>query len=291
MSLSGEGHQEAAKGEKRRPDSEHQVALTSKPKKRLYRARAHSNPLNDHSFDVPLTPKHVNWSAHYPAWFQQQQQQQQQEQPGDQQHDSSHQDQDKVAKEVEHLDVGCGFGGFLIKLAELYPDKLSLGLELRDKVTEYVAARIETLRENAAKAGGGESTTDYGNVAVLRANAQKDLPHYFRNAQLTKVFFLFPDPHFKACNHRRRIISQQLLDEYAHFIRPGGLVYTITDVEELGKWMQGHLDRHPMFLRVSDEELERDGDEAFAFLPTASEEAQKVKRNEGRTYRAVFRRV
>ena len=132
---------------------------------------------------------------------------------------------------------------------------------------------------------------EFQNASVLHTNAMRYLPNYFEKGTLSKIFFCFPDPHFKACNHRRRIISQQLLDEYAHFIRPGGLVYTITDVEELGKWMQGHLDRHPMFLRVSDEELERDGDEAFAFLPTASEEAQKVKRNEGRTYRAVFRRV
>ena len=32
------------------------------------------------------------------------------------------------------MDVGCGFGGLLIRLAPLYPDKLMLGFELRDKV-------------------------------------------------------------------------------------------------------------------------------------------------------------
>lgn len=33
------------------------------------------------------------------------------------------------------MDVGCGFGGLLIRLAPLYPDKLMLGFELRDKVS------------------------------------------------------------------------------------------------------------------------------------------------------------
>jgi tRNA (guanine-N7-)-methyltransferase len=36
--------------------------------------------------------------------------------------------------QVRFVDVGCGFGGLLIRLAPLYPDKLMLGFELRDKV-------------------------------------------------------------------------------------------------------------------------------------------------------------
>ena len=31
------------------------------PKKAIYRARAHSNPLNDSVFPVPLSPDHVEW--------------------------------------------------------------------------------------------------------------------------------------------------------------------------------------------------------------------------------------
>jgi tRNA (guanine-N7-)-methyltransferase len=45
------------------------------------------------------------------------------------------------------------------------------------------------------------------------------------------------DPHFKVANHRRRIIQPCLLTEYAHIMAPGGWLYTITDVPELGEWM------------------------------------------------------
>ena len=44
------------------------------------------------------------------------------------------------------------------------------------------------------------------------------------------------DPHFKAANHRRRIIQRTLLAEYAYLLAPGGILYTITDVEALGDW-------------------------------------------------------
>ena len=33
------------------------------PRKRMYRARAHSNPLNDASFDVPAHPDEYDWRA------------------------------------------------------------------------------------------------------------------------------------------------------------------------------------------------------------------------------------
>lgn len=41
------------------------------------------------------------------------------------------------------------------------------------------------------------------------------------------------DPHFKKANHRRRIISHALLSEYAFCLAPGGIIYTITDVQEV----------------------------------------------------------
>ena len=75
------------------------------------------------------------------------------------------------------------------------------------------------------------------------------------SAQLSKMFFCFPDPHFKAKNHRRRIISAALLDEYAYCLREGGRLYTITDVPELHDWMVRHCTAHPAFVRITDEEL------------------------------------
>lgn len=35
---------------------------------------------------------------------------------------------------MRFADVGCGFGGLTVRLATLFPDKLVVGMELRDKV-------------------------------------------------------------------------------------------------------------------------------------------------------------
>jgi len=52
------------------------------------------------------------------------------------------------------VDIGCGYGGLLCKLftkkliffkdelSKLYPEKLSLGIEIRDKVVEYSCDKL-----------------------------------------------------------------------------------------------------------------------------------------------------
>ena len=47
-----------------------------------------------------------------------------------------------------------------------------------------------------------DTTSHYQNCAVLRANAMKYLPNFFRKGQLSRIFFLFPDPHFKKHKHK-----------------------------------------------------------------------------------------
>ena len=54
----------------------------------------------------------------------------------------------------------------------------------------------------------------------------------------------------------------------------GGILYTITDVAELGDWIQTHLNNHSMFERLSDEELL--ADPIVPQLTATSEEGQKV---------------
>ena len=52
--------------------------------------------------------------------------------------------------------------------------------------------------------------------------------NYFRHGSLDKIFICFPDPHFKTKNHRRRIISYNMLTEYAYLLGKEGRLYTIT---------------------------------------------------------------
>jgi tRNA (guanine-N7-)-methyltransferase len=67
------------------------------------------------------------------------------------------------------------------------------------------------------------------------------------------MFICFADPHFKKVNHRRRIINQQLLTDYAYILKPEGRIYEVTDVKDLHDWNCMHLDRHPMFEKIPED--------------------------------------
>merc|ERR1719427_918213 len=181
------------------------------PQKKYFRQRAHSNPLSDHELDYPSNPQQMDWSLHYPDYFNQQTEQK---------------------KEVEVVDIGCGYGGLLINLANILPNTLSLGMEIRVKVSSYVRTRISKLRLQQSQIGGKEEeeTSDYQNIACIRANAMKHMPNFFRKGQLRKAFILFPDPHFKRQKLKWRVVSPLLLAEYAYVLGVNALVYTITDV-------------------------------------------------------------
>lgn len=226
------------------------------PRKRFYRQRAHSNPFSDHELIYPARPEDMNWRELYD-------------------------DSSNTAPTV--ADIGCGFGGLLVALSPALPSDRILGIEIRVQVTQYVLDRIHALRkQNTSDAVG------YRNIACIRGNAMKFLPNFFGKGQLRKVFFCFPDPHFKLRKHKARIISPTLLAEYAYCLRPGGIVYTITDVKDLHEWMRSHLEEHPLFERLS--EAEESSDECVKIMTTATEEGKKVARNGGDKFIACFRR-
>lgn len=156
-------------------------------------------------------------------------------------------------------------------------------MEIRSQVTEYVQERIKALRVKEGNEG------QYQNVACLRANSMKFLPNFFKKYQLSKIFLCFPDPHFKARKHKARIVSTTLNSEYAYVVRPGGIVYTITDVEDLHNWMVQHFNAHPSFELVPEEEQE--ADECVQVMKTETEEGMKVTRNGGQKFVALFRRL
>lgn len=223
----------------------------------------------------------MDWSSHYPAFF------------GNAAHEVN---SEAVVPEVEVADIGCGFGGLLVALSPLMPGTLMLGMELRFQVTNYVINRVAALRsQNRDKEPSlPGAPTLYQNISAIRTNTMKFLPNYFHKDQLSKIFLCFPDPHFKQRKHKARIASAQLNAEYAYVTKPGGLVYTITDVEELSQWMTKHFvgeeagDAKELWERVSQEEL--DADPCVKAMSEETEESKKVTRNGGNKFIAVFRR-
>ncbi|KAF1981223.1 hypothetical protein K402DRAFT_342883 [Aulographum hederae CBS 113979] len=250
------------------------------PKKKFYRQRAHANPFSDHALTYPVSPQAMDWSSYYPAFVSKD------EVPVESQQGQGNSVK-RLTTSVEIADIGCGFGGLLFALSPHFPGKLILGLEIRTSVTEFVQEKIRALRSQQSSTSPDAA---YQNTACLRANSMKFLPNFLPKSTLTHLFLCFPDPHFKARKHKARIVSPTLNSEYAYVMRSGGIVYTITDVEDLHLWMKGHFEGHESFEYVSEEELEKDGDVGVKVMRTETEEGKKVERNGGTKFVACFRR-
>lgn len=223
--------------------------------KRDFRARAHSNPLNDGLFEPPLKPSELAMKKLYV---------------------------NPPSAKVDWCDIGCGYGGLLACLSTTFPQKTMLGLEIRDRVAEFCRRRVLEMRK--------EYPGSYGNVAFERTNAMKFLPNYFAKGSIEKLFFCYPDPHFKKKKNRQRIISTQLLAEYAFVLEEGtGVAYIVTDVPELFEWMATRFERHPLFERRSDEE--HSSDPVTRYVRDKTDEAQRVDKSDRGKQDASFRRV
>lgn len=229
----------------------------------------------------PESPFAMDWNQHYPAFIA----------TSPDPSTTAPEDQVthlKLTQQVEIADIGCGFGGLLFALAPKFPTTLILGMEIRTSVTEFVQDKIKALRKQASINQDAPSPS-YQNISCIRANTMKFLPNFFTRHQLQSIFLCFPDPHFKARKHKARIVSTTLNSEYAYVLRPGGKIYTITDVEDLHNWMVEHLAGHASFERVSEEDLE--GDVCVEVMRSETEEGKKVERNGGKKFVAVFRRL
>ncbi|KRZ15008.1 tRNA (guanine-N(7)-)-methyltransferase [Trichinella zimbabwensis] len=240
------------------------------PRKKHFRQRAHSNPMADHLFDSPTKPEDVRWFDLFDLSST----------------ETSIANNENYPK-VEIVDIGCGYGGLLVALSPLFPNSFILGMEIRVKVSNYVIQRIKALRSL--------SPGKYTNIACVRTNAMKSLPLYFKKGQLKKMFFLFPDPHFKKSKQKWRIISNTLLAEYAYFLSIKfsssfkGIIYLATDVKEYMDWARSHFQSFPLFEEIPSERLLNDP--IYPLLLNSTEEARKVDRSGGEKFFAAFERI
>eukprot|EP00002_Diphylleia_rotans_P015824 TRINITY_DN3065_c0_g2_i1.p1 TRINITY_DN3065_c0_g2~~TRINITY_DN3065_c0_g2_i1.p1 ORF type:complete len:183 (+),score=23.65 TRINITY_DN3065_c0_g2_i1:56-604(+) len=120
---------------------------------KYHNVRPHRNPLADLNVPYPIRPESIDWSKHFPC-------------------------KDPKKDHVRFLDVGCGYGGLLVGLSTAFPNKLSVGLEIRDSVQKYVQKRIQYLRE--------DYPGQYQNISVLQTNAMKFLTNHFQKGQVSR---------------------------------------------------------------------------------------------------------
>jgi tRNA (guanine-N7-)-methyltransferase len=114
------------------------------------------------------------------------------------------------------VEIGFGYGAFLLHLARANPDANVIGIE--------VANRCLTAAENAIE------RYRIANARVVHSTAETALYHLFMPATIAQVHINFPDPWFKKRHGHRRLMQRDTLDAIVNRLAPGGLFYLATDI-------------------------------------------------------------
>lgn len=115
------------------------------------------------------------------------------------------------------LELACGRGEYCIGLAQRYPDRNFIGVDVK-------GARIWR---------GARNSIDQGldNVAFLRCKIEA-LELFFKAGEVEDIWITFPDPFLKDSKINRRLTSQNFLSSYSKLLSPAQTIHLKTDSQE-----------------------------------------------------------
>ena len=110
------------------------------------------------------------------------------------------------------LELGCGKGEYTVALAELYPHKNVIGIDIK-------GARMWT---------GAKAVQDNGlsNAVFLRTHIEY-IGRFFAPGEVAEIWLTFPDPQMKKV--RKRLTSTRFMQDYQRILQPDGLIHLKTD--------------------------------------------------------------
>ncbi len=135
-----------------------------------------------------------------------------------------------------HLDIGCGSGSFLMKLANHNKHWNYIGLEIREKLVNRSKLKLK------------DESLD--NLFFAFGNAEyliEDCIGKFPTDIVLSISFNFPDPWFKKKHHKRRIIQPKLIHKISQLMVKGGCLSIKSDVEELFEYMDMTINNSKYF--------------------------------------------
>ncbi|MEI8272426.1 MAG: tRNA (guanosine(46)-N7)-methyltransferase TrmB [Paludibacter sp.] len=110
------------------------------------------------------------------------------------------------------LELGCGKGEYSLGLAQFYPDKNFIGVDIK-------GARLWTGAKESFQKG-------LNNVAFVRTDIEM-IHHFFGNNEVSEIWLTFPDPQMKKVT--KRLTSTNFMKLYQQFVKENGLIHLKTD--------------------------------------------------------------
>jgi len=112
------------------------------------------------------------------------------------------------------LELGCGKGEYTVGLAEHYPDRNFIGVDIKG-ARMWKGAKFA--HENKML-----------NTAFLRTRIEM-INSFFAEGEVDELWITFPDPQQKERRSKKRLTGSLFINNYRHFLKDNGIVHLKTD--------------------------------------------------------------
>ncbi|CEK09683.1 tRNA (guanosine(46)-N7)-methyltransferase TrmB [Legionella hackeliae] len=128
------------------------------------------------------------------------------------------------ARQAETIvEIGFGMGASLLAMAEQFPERNFVGIEVHQAGVGSLAADLHERSVN--------------NVRIVAHDAVEVFKHHIAKESLTGVQIFFPDPWPKKRHHKRRLIQPEFVKLLTERIKTGGFIHCATDWQEYADHM------------------------------------------------------
>jgi tRNA (guanine-N7-)-methyltransferase len=124
------------------------------------------------------------------------------------------------------VEIGTGYGDFMLDYCQQNPSKSFVGLDHRFKRSFSLAKKLEKI--------------PHKNFRYLRARGER-LGFMFGENEIDELFYFFPDPWPKTRHHKKRLFNQAFLNACLKVIKKDGYFFIKTDHDDYFEWMLKEL--------------------------------------------------
>lgn len=117
-----------------------------------------------------------------------------------------------------HLELGCGKGQFISRLAEQNKDINYVAIDLKDEVLVFVLRKINEM--------------GITNVRLIPMFIER-IDEIFAKDEVSKIYINFCNPWPKVSHYKRRLTHPRFLKKYKTFLKPGAEVWFKSDDDDL----------------------------------------------------------
>jgi len=165
------------------------------------------------------------------------------------------------------LELACGKGEYTVNLAEAFPDKNFIGIDIKSN-RMWVGAKMAQERK-------------LNNAAFIRMIIEK-LAEHFEKGEISEIWITFPDPFPKDRHDKHRLTHPRFLKIYKEVLPENGIINFKTDDDGLFNYTESLFQE----INIKPIQLVRDvhgTQEADEYVRNISTHYEKLFRARGRT--------